>query len=99
MPDQERKKLLNDLCKMCSRKWVIPSSMHIPDCSNGTTKVEYQGAFASVSRSLYGGYLVAIKTVNMGAKTLEEDRSVSVLLLLPSHSHVRMHHRDFAGRL
>ena len=98
MPDKERKKLLNELCKMCGRKGVIPSSMHIPDCSNGAAEIEYQGGFASVSRSKYGGYQVAIKTVNTNTKTLKDDRSVSVPLLSPSHSHVRMHHRDFAER-
>ena len=87
MPDKDRKKLLNDLCKMCGRKCVIPSSMHIPDCSNGATEPEYTGGFASVTRSKYGGYHVAIKTVNTSAKTLKDDRSVSVLLLSPSHLH------------
>ena len=88
MPDKERKKLLNDLCVMCGRKCVIPNSMHIPDCSNGATEVEYRGGFASVSRSEYGGYQVAIKTVNTNASTLNADRSVSAPLLSPSHSHV-----------
>jgi hypothetical protein len=32
---QERLKLLNKLCKTCSRHRVIPKSMHIPDCSKG----------------------------------------------------------------
>jgi hypothetical protein len=33
--DRERLKLLNKLCKTCSRHRVIPKSMHIPDCSKG----------------------------------------------------------------
>ena len=98
MPDEERKKLLNELCKLCGRKCVIPSSMHIPDCSNGATEPEYTGGFASVTRSQYGGYQVAIKTVNTNTKTLKDDHSVSVLLHSSSHSHLRTHHRDFAER-
>ena len=87
MTNKERMKLLNDLCRTCGRKCVIPSSMHIPDCSNGAAEVEYMGGFASISRSEYGGYRVAIKTVTTGAKTLKDDRSVSVLLLSPSRLH------------
>ena len=97
MPNKERMKLLNDLCRTCGRKCVIPSSMHIPDCSDGAV-VEFVGGFASISRGQYGGYQVAIKTVTTGVKTMNDDRSVSVLLLSPSHLHPSMHHRDFAER-
>ena len=62
--------------------------MHIPDCSNGATEVEYNGGFASLSRSQYGGYQVAIKTIHTNASTLNPDRSVSVLLILPSYLHL-----------
>jgi hypothetical protein len=49
MPDRERLKLFNKLCKTCSRHRVIPKSMHIPDCSEGSVEVEY-GGFATSHR-------------------------------------------------
>jgi hypothetical protein len=85
MPDSERRKLLNELCKICSQHCVIPNSMHIPDCSNDATEVEYMGGFAKVSRSKYGGYQVAIKAVNVCTQDLKPIRSVSVPLLSPTH--------------
>ena len=84
MSDQERLKLFNKLCKTCSRYRVIPTSMHIPDCSQGAEEVEY-GGFADVSRGTYGGRRVAIKVVRAYVTSdLDAIRSVS-LLPVPSY--------------
>ena len=64
MSDRERLKLFNELCKTCSRHQVIPKSMDIPDCSEGSVEVE-SGGFANVSQSTYKGRRVAIKVVRM----------------------------------
>jgi hypothetical protein len=64
MPDHERLKLFNKLCKTCSRHRVIPKSMHIPDCSETSVQVE-RGGFADVSRGTYQGRQVAIKVVRV----------------------------------
>ena len=61
---QERLKLLNKLCKTCSRHRVIPKSMHIPDCSKGSVEAE-RGGFADVSQGVYQGRRVAIKVVRV----------------------------------
>jgi serine/threonine protein kinase len=64
MSDRERLKLLNKLCKTCSRHRVIPKSMHIPDCSKGAEEID-RGGFANVSRGTYKGRRVAIKVVRV----------------------------------
>jgi hypothetical protein len=64
MSDRERLKLFNKLCKTCSRHRVIPKSMHISDCSNGSVEVE-RGGFADVSQSTYQGRRVAVKVVRV----------------------------------
>ena len=79
MSDQKRLKLLNKLCKTCSRHHVIPSSMHIPDCSEGSVEVE-SGGFADVSQGTYEGRRVAIKVVRVYITSdLDAIRSVSAL--------------------
>ena len=79
MLDGEWLKLLNNLCKACSRHRVIPTSMHIPDCSEGSVEVE-SGGFADVSRGTYEGLQVAIKVVRVYVTSdLDTIRSVSVL--------------------
>ncbi|KAF9644628.1 Pkinase-domain-containing protein [Thelephora ganbajun] len=60
LSDRERQKLFNELCKICSRHRVIPKSMHIPDCSEGSVEIECGGS-ANVSQSTYKGYHVAVK--------------------------------------
>ena len=53
--------------------------MHIPDCSEGSVKVE-SGGFADVSRSTYEGRRVAIKVVRVYITSdLDIIRSVSAL--------------------
>jgi hypothetical protein len=64
MLDRERLKLLNKLCKTCSRHRVIPKSMHIPDCSKDSVEAE-RGGFSDVSQGTYRGHRVAIKVVRV----------------------------------
>jgi len=79
MSDRERLKLLNSLCKTCSQHRVIPTSMHIPDCSEDSVEVE-SGGFADVSQGTYKGRRVAIKVVRAYINSdLDLIRSVSVL--------------------
>jgi len=79
MPNRERLKLFNKLCKTCSRHRIIPQSMLIPDCSEDSVEVEC-GGFANVSRGTYEGRQVAIKVVRMYVTSdLDAIRSVSVL--------------------
>jgi len=83
MSGQERLKLYNKLCKTCSRHLVIPTSMHIPDCSKDSVEVE-SGGFADVSQGTYQGRRVAIKVVRMYVTSdLDAIRSVSALPMLP----------------
>ena len=78
MSDRERLKLFNKLCKACSRHRVIPSSMLIHDCSEGSVEIEC-GGFADVSQGMYEGRRVAIKVVRMYVTSdLDAIRSVSV---------------------
>lgn len=79
MPDRERRKLLNKLCKTCSRHRIIPTSMNIPDCSRGSVEVEY-GGFADVFLGTYEGRRVAIKAVRVYI-TSELDLILNVSLL------------------
>jgi len=82
MLDLERLKLLNKLCKTCGRHRVIPTSMHIPDCSEGSVEIE-SGGFGDVSRGMHKGHQVAIKVVRMYVTSdLETIRSVSLFLCL-----------------
>jgi len=78
MSDRERVKLLNKLCKTCSRHLVIPTSMHVPDCSEDSVEVE-SGGFADVSQGTYKGRRVAIKLVRVYITSdLDLIRSVSI---------------------
>jgi len=81
MSDRERLKLLNELCKTCSRHRVIPKSIHIPDCLQDSVEVEW-GGFADVSQGTYEGRRVAIK-VGRAYVTSDLDliRSVSVSMV------------------
>jgi len=82
MLDRERLKLLNKLCKTCSQHRVIPTSMHIPDCSEDSVEVE-SGGFADVSQGTYERRRVAIKVVRAYVTSdLDVIRSVSVLPIL-----------------
>jgi len=84
MSDRERLKLLNELCKTCSRHRVIPTSMHMPDCSEDSVEVE-SGGFADVSQGTHKGRRVAIKLVRAYVTSdLDLIRSVS---FLPTPSH------------
>ena len=64
---------------------MIPKSMHIPDCSEGSVEVE-RGGFADVSQSTYQGRQVAIKVVRVYI-TSDLDVILSVSLLFHPHRH------------
>jgi hypothetical protein len=81
MSDRDRLKLFNKLCKTCSRHRMIPKSMHIPDCSKDSVKVEC-GGFADVSLGTYQGRRVAIKVVRVYI-TSDLDAILSVSHILP----------------
>lgn len=85
MSDRERLKLINELCKTCSRHRVIPTSMHVPDCSRDAAEVEYTGGFANVSQSTYEGHRVAVKVVHVYSNNLKLVLSVSDLPFASSH--------------
>ena len=98
MSDRERLKLFNKLCKACSRYRVIPKSMHIPDCSEGSVEVEC-GGFANVSQSTYEGRRVAVKVVRV---YLTSDLNLILgvsLLFVPSHASEQTDHRDSVVRV
>ena len=62
---------------------MIPTSMHIPDCSENSLEVE-SGGFADVSQGMHEGRQVAIKVVRAYVTSdLDAIRSVSVLPLPP----------------
>jgi len=79
MSDRERVKLFNKFCKTCSRYRVIPKSMHIPDCSEGSAEVT-SGGHADISQGIYEGRRVAIKVVRVYT-TSDLDVVLSVSLL------------------
>jgi len=85
MSSQERLKLFNKFCKTCSRHRVIPKSMHIPDCSEGSVEVT-SGGYADVSQGVYEGRQVAIKVVRVYTTSdLDVILSVSLLSALSTH--------------
>jgi len=98
MPDHERLKLFNELCKSCSRHRVVPKSMHIPDCSEGSVEIEC-GGFANVLWSTYKEHQVAVKVVRMYITSdLDAILSVSPQIVL-SHVSKWVHHRGSVERV
>jgi len=86
MSDRERLKLFNKFRKTCSRHRVVPKSMHIPDCSEGSTEVA-SGEYADVSQGIHEGRQVAIKVVRVSTTSdLDVILGVSLLSML-SHSY------------
>ena len=63
--DQDRHKLLNILCKMCSRQQKIPKSMHMVNCLQGELIEERNGGYATVFRGKHKGRAVAIKILRL----------------------------------
>ena len=78
--DLDRHMLLNDLCKMCSRHQMIPSSMHMVNCLEGELIGEYNGGHATVFRSEYKGLTVAIKILRL-YQTSDFDKCMKVSIL------------------
>ena len=84
LSDQKWLKSFNELCKTCSRHRIIPESMHIPDCSEGSVEVA-SGGSADVLQGTYQGRRVAIKVVHVYIRDLDVIFSVS---LLPAPPHL-----------
>lgn len=84
MSNRERVKLINKLCKTCSRSRVIPKSMHIPDYSKSAAQQLYKGGFSDIFQSMYEGHQVAVKIVRTYSGSLDTTISVSVLPLTSS---------------
>jgi len=63
--DEGRHKLLNILCKMCSRQRMIPKSMHMAERLSGKLVEEYDGGHAIVSRAEHNGRPVAVKVMRI----------------------------------
>ena len=63
--DRDRHKLLNILCKMCSRQQKIPRSMHMVNCLQGELIEERNGGYATVFRGEHKGRAVAIKILRL----------------------------------
>jgi predicted MarR family transcription regulator len=63
--DEDRHKLLNTLCKMCSRQRMIPRSVHVGKYLNGEMIEEYGGGDTIVYRTEHNGRSVAVKTADL----------------------------------
>jgi len=63
--DEDRHRLINILCKMCSRQRMIPTSMHVNQRLSGDLIEEYDGGHAIISRAKHNGRLVAVKTARI----------------------------------
>ena len=83
--DEDRHKLLNILCKMCSRQRMIPKSMHVGERLNGELIVEYNGGQAIVYRAEHNGRAVAVKTVRIYL-TSDFSKCLSVSRTLAPHA-------------
>jgi len=72
---------------------MIPNSMHIPDCSEGSMEVA-SGGYANVSRGTYEGRQVAIKVVRVYVTSdLDLILSVSVVFCVTVTVWVNMSQR------
>ena len=75
--DEDRHKLLNILCKTCSRQRIIPKSMHVDERLNGELIEECNGGHATVFRTEHNGRAVAVKTARIYL-TSDFDKCLSV---------------------
>jgi len=62
---RDRHKLLNILCKMCSRQQMIPKSMHMANCLDEELTEEYDGGHANIFKGEHKGRAVAIKVLRL----------------------------------
>lgn len=91
--------LINKLCKTCSRKRLLPNSMHIPDCLDESSEVRSQGGNADVWESIYKGQRVAVKVLRVYATNdLDIVLSVGDPSVHVSPRPERVICRGFAGR-
>jgi len=80
--DRDRHKLLNTLCKMCSRQKTIPKSMYMVNCLEGELTEEYGGGQGTVFRGEHKGRAVAIKISHLYLTSdLDKCFRVSILAL------------------
>jgi len=88
---RDRYKLLNTLCKACSRKKMIPKSMHMVNCLEGELIEEYDGGQWTVFRGKRKGRAVAIKILHL-YPTSDLDKCFRVIILalriaeIPTHT-------------
>ena len=75
--DEDRHKLLNILCKTCSRHRMIPTSMHMGKRLSGELIEENCGGQANIFRTEHNGRQVAVKTVRVYL-TSDFDKCLSV---------------------
>jgi len=75
----DRHQLLNDLCKMCSRRRVVPTSMRTVSCLKGEPTEEYNGGHGIIFRSELKGHAVAVKTLRLYL-TSDFDKCLSVCM-------------------
>ena len=73
MSNRERREKLNQLTKLCSRKGILPRSMHVWGLSEGSAEAECSGGFASLFRRMHNGIQVAVKVVNL-TRTSDRDK-------------------------
>jgi len=102
IPFEDQPEIFNILGKMCRQLKTIPDSMRIENCSTDPMDEEHDGGYATVSRGIYRGRPVAIKTLRLYLTSNFEDHfGVSVKfsrMLREIHSH-DMVSRNFAGKL
>ena len=65
MSDRERRKKVNQLSKICSRKGILPKSMHIRGLAEGPAEARCSGGFANLFRSMHNGIQVAVKVMKL----------------------------------
>ena len=58
-----RNKCMRSLYKMCARHTLFPTSLRITLCDDPTNVVLFRGGFGDVSKRIYEGRDVAVKTL------------------------------------
>ncbi|KAF9789222.1 kinase-like domain-containing protein [Thelephora terrestris] len=70
--DQERRELLNSLCKTCDRLRMLPKSMHLEGRpTEGLVEVN-SGGHAVIFRAEHSGRSVAVKTIRITSSTFDK---------------------------
>ena len=99
MPQAEQLKLLNHLCKKCSRQRLLPTSMLIPDRSWEPMGEDRYGGQTTVSRCTYKGRQVAVKAPYLYLTSdFDAILSVSISPAHTLHQFKRVNRRDSAEK-